>query len=293
MTAALLDLDELAARAEVPVARLRYYAEAGLLPPALRDGDRFGYSPAEAQTMRLVAGVERLGIDGDDLTRLADTWRAGGCGSAQRGLADAVTTRLGTVQARLAEQTQRATRHGPGTPGWAEANTASVSLAEDAARLQAVAAALPATPHAGPCDDACACATAVSVPGEVYRFPAGTGADESALMCDLAADGGEATDRIGIWQQVFTQVQRRDPLDDTDNGLALRFPPDADIAATLARLAAAEHRCCSFGSYTIVIDHTGLRLEVRMPDDATAMMAAVLGRPDPPVKKPHGATDQP
>jgi DNA-binding transcriptional MerR regulator len=278
VTGTLLDLNELATRAEVPVERLRHYAEAGLLPPARREGDRLGYPPGEAHTMRLLAGVERLGITGDDLTGLADTWRNGDCGEAQQRLADAVTARLSAVQDRLTEQQHRATRHGPGTPGWVEATTASVSLAEHAARLQAVSAALPATPHGGPCDDACACTTAVAAPGSVYRFPA---ADDPALMCDLAADGGDALGRIGVWQQVSTRVQSRDRLSDTEIGLALRFPLEADLAATLARLAAAEYRCCAFGSYTIVIDHTGLRLEVRMPAGAAGMLAAVLGLPDP------------
>jgi hypothetical protein len=177
---------------------------------------------------------------------------------AQRGRADAVHTRLDTVQDRLSEQLRLATEHGPGTAGWRAATRASVSLAEEAARLQAVAG---------------------TAPGDVYRFPAGPVDGEPPLACDLAADGGEAVDRIDVWQQVLARVQRRDPLDDSDTGLALRFPLEAELAATLARLAAAEYRCCSFGSYTIVIDHDGLRLEVRMPDGAEAAMTAVLGRP--------------
>jgi DNA-binding transcriptional MerR regulator len=295
MTGALLDLNELSALAEVPVERLRHYAEAGLLPPARRAGDRLGFPAVEAHTMRLVAGVERLGIVGDDLIGLADTWRNGDCGEAQRRLAGAVTARLSTVQDGLTAQQQRATQHGPGTPGWVEATTASVPLAENAARLQAALAALPATPHTGPCDDVCACTAAVTAPGDVYRFPTNPAAADPALMCDLAADGGDAVDRIEVWQQVFTRVLARDQLSDTETGLALRFPLDADLAATLARLAAAEYKCCSFGSYTIVIDHTGLRLEVRMPDGASEMLAAVLGLPDPtapPTREAHGAPDQ-
>jgi hypothetical protein len=95
---------------------------------------------------------------------------------------------------------------------------------------------------------------------------------------------------------VFTRVQRRDSLPDTDTGLALRFPLEAELAATLARLAAAEYRCCSFGSYTIIIDHTGLHLEVRMPAEATGMLDAVLGQPDPTrdrSERASGAADQP
>ena len=63
------------------------------------------------------------------------------------------------------------------------------------------------------------------------------------------------------------------------SNLLLRFPLDTDLAATLAWLVAAEYRCCAFGSYTIVIDSAGLRLEVRMPDDAAGMLTAVFGAP--------------
>jgi DNA-binding transcriptional MerR regulator len=296
MTATLVDLAELAGLAEVPAAQLRRYAEAGLLPPARRDGGRLGYPPAEAHTMRMLADAERLGVNGDDLTALAGAWRGGDCVTAQRHLAEAVTSRLATVEHTLAEQQQRAAEHGPGTPGWAEAHQASVPLAEDAARLQAVSAALGNAAHSGPCGEGCGCAAALAAPGTTYHFPAGEVAQAPGLACDLAADGGDAADRIGVWQQVFAHVQRRDPLTDTATGLALYFPLDADLAATLARLAAAEYRCCSFGSYTIVIDHTGLRLEVRMPDDAAGMLAAVLGVPDAAASRHEEASraaDQP
>ena len=53
MTAPVLDLTELAARADVPVDVVRRYAEAGLLPPARRDGGRIGYPSTEVHTTRL------------------------------------------------------------------------------------------------------------------------------------------------------------------------------------------------------------------------------------------------
>jgi DNA-binding transcriptional MerR regulator len=288
MTTALLDLTGLAARADVPIERLRHYAEIGLLAPARRDGKRLGYLPEEAHTMRMLAGVEDLGIGGGDLTTLVIAWRDGDCAAAQRHLTDAVNTRLATVQDNLTEHLRRAAENRPGSTGWADMTKTSVPLAEDAARLQAVAAALGSAAHAGPCGERCGCAVALTAPGTAYQFPASD--DGQGLACDLAADGGDAHDRIDVWQQVFTRVQRRDPLPDTDNGLALRFRLEADLAATLARLAAAEYRCCSFGSYTIVIDHTGLRLEVRMPAEATGMLAAVLGRPDPTGDRGEGGS---
>jgi hypothetical protein len=99
------------------------------------------------------------------------------------------------------------------------------------------------------------------------------------VLAALTARARDATARVGVWQQVLARVQRRDPLPEGGAGVALRFAPDADLAGTLARLAAAEYRCCSFGCYTLVIDETGLRLEIRMPDAAAGMLAAMVGRP--------------
>jgi hypothetical protein len=48
----------------------------------------------------------------------------------------------------------------------------------------------------------------------------------------------------------------------------------------LGRLAAAQYRCCSFGSYTLVVDGSGLRLEIRMPAGAAGTLAAVVALPD-------------
>ncbi|MFF5084801.1 hypothetical protein ACFY36_47840 [Actinoplanes sp. NPDC000266] len=150
----------------------------------------------------------------------------------------------------------------------------------DAARLQAVATALSATTHDGPCGESCGCVTALAAVGTTYHFPHADTSSDEALACDLAADGGDIHDRIGVWQRVLGRAESRDPLPDTTDGVSLRFPFDVDLAGTLGRLAAAEYRCCSFGSYTLIIDGTGLRLEIRMPADAAGTFAAVVGLPD-------------
>jgi DNA-binding transcriptional MerR regulator len=287
MTAsALLELTELAACADVPADRLRHYAEVGLLPPASRDGARFGYPAGEVEFVRLLTGVEQLGVTAEDLSGIAAAWHAGDCAGAQRQLIATLTGRLNAVQADLAAYGRQAVDLGPGTAGWADATRASVAVYEDAARLQAVIAALAGTPHAGPCGDGCGCRAALTAPGIAYQFPVID--DGPALACDLAADGGDVHDRISVWQQVLARVQRRDPVSDTDVGVALRFPLDADLAAILARLVAAEYRCCAFGSYTIAIDHTGLRLEVRMPTEAAGQLAAVFGRARPTGRSREG-----
>jgi DNA-binding transcriptional MerR regulator len=287
---ARLELTELAGRAGVPVERLRRYAEDGLLPPAGRAGDRFGSPVGEVEFVRLLGDVERLGVDGEDLAGVAAAWHAGECAGARRQLTATLTARLAGVQADLDAFGRRAAELGPGGPGWADTTRASVAGYEHAARLQAAIAALHDAAHPGPCGDGCGCRSALSAPGAAYRFPVVAGG--RALACDLAADGGDVHDRIGVWQEVLARVERRDPVPDAEAGVALRFPLDADLAATLARLAAAEYRCCAFGSYAVVVDHAGLRLEVRMPAEAAGQLAAVFGLPDPPArtaKEAHGA----
>ncbi|WP_030438343.1 hypothetical protein [Actinoplanes subtropicus] len=132
-------------------------------------------------------------------------------------------------------------------------------------------AALTAAPYDGPSGDGCGCATALAAAGAAYHFP-----DEAELACDLVADGGDVHQRIGAWQEALGRVERRDPLPDTAAGVTLRFEFDVDLAGTLGRLAAAEYRCCSFGRYTLIVDSTGLRLEIRMPDDAAGTLAVVV-----------------
>jgi DNA-binding transcriptional MerR regulator len=145
----LLTLAELSARSGVPAPRLRHYAEAGLLPPARRNGHQLGYSPAEVSTARLLVGADDLGLPTGTLTTLAAAWRDGDCTSTRQYLIDAVTARLDQVQADIAERNRQAVAAGPGTSGWAKQIAGSASRSEDAARLQAVAAALTTGEHDG------------------------------------------------------------------------------------------------------------------------------------------------
>ena len=193
------------------------------------------------------------------------------CAATQRRLAQDVTARLDRVQAELAGHQRRAAAAPAGGAEWAGATQASVSLVEEAARLQAVAGALAEAMHDGPCTAGCACTAALATPAAGYRFPGG------GLTCDITADGGDVWHRIGGWQQLLARVTGRESLPEGGTGMVLRFPLDADLAADLARLAAAEYRCCSFGSYTMIADGHGLRLEIRMPAEAAGMLAAVVG----------------
>jgi len=285
VTAGLLGLAELAAESGVPAEQVHRYAEAGLLLSAHRDGDQLGYPPAESDTVRLLAGAERLGLI-DALPTLVDAWHGGDCTTTRQRLAEAVTARLDAVQTAISGRQRQMAGAARDAGDWAEVTRRSVPLFEDAARLQAVTAALETAGHTGGCRDGCGCLTALYAPVTTYQFPTVAASDGVRLACDLAADGGDAHDRIETWQQVLSRVQRRDPLPDPPDpqqvGVVLRFGFDVDLAATLGRLAAAEYRCCSFGSYTLVIDDTGLRLEIRMPTEAADTLAAVVGTPTTP-----------
>ncbi len=47
----------------------------------------------------------------------------------------------------------------------------------------------------------------------------------------------------------------------------------------LARLVAAEQRCCAFFAFAITVDARGMALEVRAPEGAGAVIASLFGPP--------------
>jgi hypothetical protein len=58
----------------------------------------------------------------------------------------------------------------------------------------------------------------------------------------------------------------------------VEFAGDVPIA-DLARLAAAEQKCCRFFSFDLTVDDRGVGLEVRAPDGAEDLVAALFGVP--------------
>jgi DNA-binding transcriptional MerR regulator len=132
-------------------------------------------------------------------------------------------------------------------------------LAAFAAELQQAATYLSGPASDGPCGDDCACL--------------GTSASEP-IACTLepAAMPGRVLD----WQRILEHAGERTPL--ADGGLRLEFDHEIDITE-LARLIVAEQGCCSFFSFAITVDTRGTALEVRTPDAAADIVAAVFGRP--------------
>lgn len=124
------------------------------------------------------------------------------------------------------------------------------------AQLQRAAAVLASAPLDGPCDDTCGC---VSADGEV------------PIACSLGtADVGQ---RVDDWSEVLRGVVRREPM---AGGVRLVFDGVGRLTA-VSELAAAEHECCPFFSFTVTVDGRGLGLEVRAPADGQDILTAVFG----------------
>ena len=275
-TASALTLAEVAALADVPVERVRRYAEDGILEPATRSATGWGYRDSDVDLVRFAAGAEGLGITGGDLRQLTGL-RGPECGPVRDRLAELVAGQLTAAEAEFRASMAAAAAEPPGSDAWARITMGNARLAERTARLQAAGQELTQAPHAGPCRDGCPCGSALNATPGLLRLT--DSADGEALACDIAADAGDAANRVGVWQDVIGKVTGRAAI---AGGIALQFPLDGGLAATVAGLAAAEYRCCSFGSYTVVVDERGLRLEVRMPDQAAPHLASIFGAPPTP-----------
>ncbi len=142
-----------------------------------------------------------------------------------------------------------------------------------AAQLQTAAANLGGTPVDGPCDEGCACLTDTAGTGESAPIPVvfGTRGDP-AIACTLPA--GEVDGRVKDWQTVLDHVTGRERT--PDGSLRLSLDGGAPLGE-LGRLAVAEQGCCAFFSFAITVDSRGVALEVRAPEDAADLVAAVFG----------------
>src|SRR5262245_2539751 len=263
-----LKIAEVAQRSGFTPATLRYYEDIGLLAPIARSeaGYRL-YDETSLERLRFIARAKQLGCSLDEIAELTVAWDGGRCAPVQQRLRSAVEARIGDAHTQIAEL---------------------MTLVAD---LQRAAATLAAEPADGPCDDTCGCTTdspaaaspAVAVP--LVRGGQGdageSGADEVAIMCTLPAAAMPA--RLDEWnelmagkQDLLQGVTARHALD--DGGVRLEFGPGSHVAE-IARLAAAEQSCCRFFSFSLVIDTTGIALEVHAPPAGVPLLAALFGTP--------------
>jgi hypothetical protein len=93
------------------------------------------------------------------------------------------------------------------------------------------------------------------------------------IACTLGP--GDVTARVADWRTALEHVSARRAV---PAGVRLELDPDARLDE-IARLAAAEHECCGFLSFTITMDERGHALEVTGPPDAEPIIAELFGAP--------------
>ena len=146
----------------------------------------------------------------------------------------------------------------------ADAQRQITELAALTAQLQTAAAQLAGPAVDGPCGESCACVTDIPT-AEPHDPP---------IACTL--EPGAMPDRLAGWRAVLDHVRSRGTAD--DGALRVEFGDDLSLGE-LARLVTAEQQCCAFFSFSITVDHRGVALEVRAPDDAEDVVASLFGQP--------------
>ena len=260
---------EVARRSGFPAATLRYYEGIGLLPLAARSeaGYRL-YDQSALDRLAFIARAKQLGCTLDEIAELSVAWDGGQCGPVQDRLREFVDAKLNDARARITE------------------------LVTLTAELQVAAASLERHRPRGGCDDDCGCISAADI--GVATATASTATDtrtrasvsliakptrsaasgvEEAPVIACTLDAAAMGARLAEWQALLAVVTARVAFAD---GVRVEFAPDAPIAE-IARLASAEHGCCSFFSFVITVDQRGVGLEVHAPDDARPVVDALFG----------------
>ena len=265
LTMRTLRIAEVAERTGVPATTLRYYEDIGLLAPAGRTGNGYrAYDERDVARLRFITSAKQLDISLDDLRELVQAWDGEDCAGVQAQMTQVVSARLAQTQERV------------------------VTLIELAAHLQSAAARLAEPPSDGPCDPECACSIASTTAEPTFVELTRTGSDGSAtppIACTLEA--GRMSGRITDWQKVLLRATNRGSI---PGGVAITFD-DIEVTTELARLAAAEHACCTFFDFTLAVTGDGVRFEVRAPSQAHDILAAVFGPPGPPPRRAQNADD--
>lgn len=96
---------------------------------------------------------------------------------------------------------------------------------------------------------------------------------ESPTACTL--DSAAAIDRVRDWDRLVRSASAAHSAGDR---WWLRFPADPEVAAEVARLAAAEARCCTFFTFRLDVGTDAVELEVQVPPTARALAKTLFAR---------------
>ncbi|PWV85909.1 DNA-binding transcriptional regulator, MerR family [Prauserella marina] len=146
------------------------------------------------------------------------------------------------------------------TAGIARAERRAEELAAFISTARGALEGLEALPDdEGPCGPRCASLA----DGERWR--------SAPVACSLT--GAEVAERAGQWEAALSGACHEQTFD----GVRLVVP--AERAARIAELAASEQRCCPFFDFRLHLDGPVLRIEVRAPAEAAALLAELFVSP--------------
>jgi MerR family transcriptional regulator, copper efflux regulator len=244
-------IGEVAERSGFSASSLRYYEGIGLVEPMTRTDSGYRlYDDGTLDRLSFIARAKELGCSLDEITDLVSIWDGERCGPVQRRFHDLVTTKIADSQRRIAE------------------------LLALTAELQVAAAQLAGPAVDGPCDDGCACFGSGADPSEPTAVALAAKPAPLPIACTL--DPSAMRQQLAQWQDVLAFARARHDLG--EGGLRIDFAPDVPVAE-VARLATEEQRCCRFFSFGLTIDERGVGLEVRAPEEAAEVVAALFGAP--------------
>ena len=240
-------IGEVAERSGFSASSLRYYEGIGLVEPTKRtDAGYRLYDDGTLDRLSFIARAKGLGCSLEEITDLVSIWDGDLCGPVQRRFHELVTAKIADTERRITE------------------------LVALAAQLQVAAAQLAGAAVDGPCDDGCAClGNLVSIGDGDPPGPA-----EVPIACTL--EPSALADQLARWDDVLAYARARHDLG--GRGVRIDFQPDVPVAE-VARLAAEEQRCCAFFSFDLSVDERGVGLEVRAPEGAADILAALFGTP--------------
>jgi MerR family copper efflux transcriptional regulator len=248
-------IGDIARRSGFSTSALRYYEAIGLVSATTRTSA--GYRVYDNETLERLAFISRakqLGCSLEEVADLIVSRDTGRCEPVQRRFHTLVTDKIRDAQHRIGE------------------------LAALTNQLRAAAAQLGGLPVDGPCGSDCACIAEIPPtlpspfdPSPDHRLESWP--DDRPVACTLEAD--EIPDRLDQWRAVLDRA--RSISTTSDGATRVEFPDSTDLDE-LARLVAAEQRCCAFFAFTITLDAGGIALEVRTPDGAIDIADSLFGR---------------
>lgn len=249
VTGMTITIGEIAERSGFSASALRYYERIGLVTPVARSDA--GYRLYDDRTLARLTFIDRakqLGCTLDDIADLVSIWDREDCGPVQQRFHTLVTANLDAARGQISE------------------------LSDFSAQLLTAAEQLSGPALDGACGPESAC-IAVHPDGPVATAADGGRVPDAPVSCTL--DRGDVPERVREWKAALSGATGRSTT--PGGGLRITFGDDVD-AGRLARLMAAEQRCCGFFAFSLTADRRGVALEVWAPAEASTAVAELFGR---------------